>query len=341
MTIKEIVIDKLRSLDVCLGDEPELTVRCPYCGDSKTPTHAHLGVFVDLDDDTMPMLWNCLKCGEGGIVDDNLMSDLGIPFTMDEHKGFVEYDRKLRKMANSRQSIIRIAHFKVPPNVSDKKNLLKLQYIIDRLNCQIRPVENKIILSLVDFMAFNNIEQIPGVPPWKIQLLEKYYVGFLSSNNNQIQFRRIIDHPKLRRYDKVVINPLMEDDIATFYSVPQSVDYLYTDPIELHIAEGTFDILSVRFNLDPNPNALRLFYAACGFSYLNILRYVVRAGICTGIQMHIYADKDKTDRDHRRILSNPITAFADHVYLHRNAFPHEKDYGVPIDQIKDSYRKLW
>lgn len=344
MTAKEMIIDHLLDLDVCIESEPEYTVRCPYCGDSDNPNHAHLGICVDVDTDD-PILWNCLKCGECGILTEKLLDDLGITLSASDYKLFKDYEKRLKRTANSKQNIIKTARYKCPPEVSNSRYLRKLQYVIERIGTNIQSfAQNKIILSLFDFMQFNEIDSLPGVAPWKMKALDQCYVGFLSSNNNCITFRRIVNDQNLRRYEKVILNPYM-DSPGSFYSIPTQLDLMYHEPLHVHIAEGPFDILSIRYNLygtlDRDPER-RLFYANCGFSYLNILKFLIRNGICNDLTLHIYADRDKTDTEHRRILKkSPVTTFFDHVYLHRNMCPGEKDYGVPMESIRDQCRKLW
>lgn len=341
MSAKELIIQKLEALDVCIvdSDELEYTVRCPYCGDSDNPNHAHLGIYIDLDTDD-PMIWNCLKCGEGGRLTETLLEDLGIELDASEADILKKYDQKMAKLAMSRNSIIQSMRYKVPPEIAHAHEQRKLDYIEGRIGHKLPISEHKIVTSLREFLAFNEIEKLKGLPDWVQAQLEMDYVGFLSANNNQISFRRMTDNEKQPRWFKVTLNPYL-DDKGSFYSIPTQLDLLYTGVLHLHIAEGIFDILSVKYNL-PELEGKNIYYAACGYSYLNILRYLARSGIITDLDAHIYADKDKSDRDHMKIIKpEPCRAFFQHFTLHRNGMKGEKDYGVLREKIQDTKRKVW
>lgn len=340
--IKELIVHKLQeTLPVCHinDDRTEYTVRCPYCGDSKKDlTHAHMGIHIDLNQDDA-MIYNCFKCGASGILTDDTLSDLGIYLAESEVQEFKRYAKKVAKISN--RTIIKTENYRVPVCTPDRDTERKRMYLCNRveLNFDYETMAKcKIIPSLQQFLIANELKGIPGVDQKLLYQLDRYYIGFLSSNNNLLTLRNLGD--KGRRYWKVFINPL-NADANTFYSIPAQLDLMYEGDLHVHIAEGTFDIVSIKFNVQPNyPN--QIFYASCGYSYLSILKSLVRSGINTHLNLHIYADADKSDETHWETLhQNQIYAFAEHVYLHRNATPGEKDYGVPARLIHDTARKLW
>lgn len=340
---KEIIIEKLSDLDVCIvnSDETEYTVRCPYCGDSDDPTHGHLGIHIDTDDVEKPMMYNCLKCGEHGFLDEDLLNDLGIYLTTEEADILKAYDKKLTKLSGARRSILATAHYKIPSDVSDPRSFAKLDYVESRIGHRPSILGHKMIVSFKDFLIFNEITSVPNIQTWQYQIIEDNYVGFLSANNNCITFRRINDNDKLKKHYKCILNPFLPDN-ATFYSVPTKLNLLYTGPLHVHIAEGIYDILSVKFNLPRDEQEKHIFYAACGYSYIKIIRYLARSGIITGLDVQIYADKDKSDRDHMKIVRDSgLKPFLEHYTIHRNGIRGEKDYGVTPDRIKDTLKKFW
>ena len=75
--------------------------------------------------------------------------------------------------------------------------------------------------------------------------------------------------------------------------------------------------------------------------FLSVLRHLVRHGLIGDTTLHIYADADKSDEDHRKILRNSIVDLSSHVVIHRNSHDDEKDFGVPIDRIRETERVLW
>ena len=339
--IKELIVQRLRELPVCNvnDDKTEYTVRCPYCGDStKDPTHAHLGLHIDLNQDDL-MIYNCFRCGESGVITDSTLEDLGIYLTEQDVREFRSYNKKIAKLTN--RAIIRTERFKVPICTPTQTTEPKRLYLNRRLGLDFSYEDMgkcKIFPSILQFMQANELVMLPGVTDRGIWMLENFYIGFLSSNNNLLTFRNI--GTKGKRYYKVILNPYNADN-NTFYSIPSQLDLLYTGDLHVHIAEGTFDILSIKYNLRPQYEH-QAFYASCGYSYMAILKNLARNGIVTNLIPHIYADRDKTDRDHWKLLkSSPVYAFTEHVYLHRNGVETEKDYGVPIGQIRDTSRKLW
>ena len=72
---------------------------------------------------------------------------------------------------------------------------------------------------------------------------------------------------------------------------------MYTNDINIHIAEGPFDILGVFYHLMNGELENNLYYAVCGFGYGTILRNIISAGLNTGLNVHIYADNDKSDEE--------------------------------------------
>lgn len=340
--IKEFIINDLRELQAyqVSDDGTEHTVRCPYCGDSKDITHAHLGIYIDPNEDTA-MLWHCFRCGAGGAVTDEFLDDIGVRLGEDEMSQLRNYNKKLAKL--NKRGIIRTERFIVPVCEPGFLNDQKLAYINRRLGTDMdynEAKQNKIVPSLMAFMMANELTKIDNVPNWIPKVLERDYVGFLSSNNNLLTFRNIRPDGKGKRYYKLFINPLNPDN-ATFYSIPSQLDLMYQEGVDIHIAEGTFDILGVKYNVDP-PSEHRIMYASCGYSYMSILKHLARNGIVTHINLHVYADADKSDYEHLKMINkNPVSAFIEHLYLHRNGYEGEKDYGVPKERIIDRARQIW
>lgn len=344
-SIKQAIIDRLRSLPVYqqAPDQIEHIVRCPYCGDSRRdPTHAHLYIKIDVNDDSL-MPFYCFRCGEKGMVTEDLLDDLGIHTTEEEITSLKNYNKLAEKIAIRKGDIIRTENFTCGVPTETRENLMKLRYVNERIGTDFKLTDlpsMKIIPSLLEFMVQNDLSEIPNVEPWILDTLNREYVGFLSANNNLITFRHV-DYIKRRawRYYKLYLNPLNPDG-STFYSLPARVPLFYEGQLHVHIAEGTFDILGVRYNLRPQ-HENQVFYASCGYSYLSVLRHLARHGLIGDTTLHIYADADKSDEDHRKILRNSIVDLSSHVVIHRNSHDEEKDFGVPIDRIRETERVLW
>ena len=339
--IKAKVIDMLKqksAYHMSINGKQHYT-RCPYCGDSRNLAHAHLSIHIDIFSDT-PMMYRCLKCDVRGLVTDNVLIELDLPIDSTMIKELKCYNRKAIKV--SKLVNLDFESYTVPLYTDSCKNQMKLDYLNNRLGINIdiqEAKDKKIILNLFDFMVLNEIKMIDGLTYNMMKMLDNDYIGFLSTNNNCIVFRDITGNNKLRYY-KVILNTKNVNP-DTFYGIPGSISMLYTHDINIHMAEGVFDILSIEKNLPHNKAEHNLFYATCGYGGVTLLKYLLHHGINTGINLHIYSDKDKADWNHKKYLfNNSGTAWIDHIYIHRNQRDGEKDYGVPLSRIADSYRKI-
>ena len=339
LDIKRLVANKINQLPVHQwnSSHTQVTTRCCRCGDSKNILHGHFSIKIDENSDSL-ILYRCFKCNSTGILNSQDMEDLGAMLSMDDAKALNNLNMPNGKSTYSRQRPLK---YHVPVIINPVNNKIKIDYINNRLGVEFtqdKIQESKIILSIMDFFTENKIRIPEHINPKLIKLIEENYVGFLSANNNKITFRRICNNENLNRYIKLSIDPYNTSP-NNFYSVvnPQ-VDLLYTDPIHIHIAEGTFDILSVKYNLDHDPSQKHLFFAACGYNFGTIIKWLIYMGVNTGIILHIYSDNDKSDYENMKVINNPLNnCWIDKAYIHRNTFEYEKDFGVPKERIKESY----
>lgn len=340
--IKLDVIELLKSLSVYESNSTgtQHVVRCPYCGDSTDLTHGHFSIHIDVDSDE-PILYRCFKCPASGLLSVNTLNDLGLYPSYESSQAIKSMNRKLKKknkfITNNNKN------FYVPKPSDSILNNQKLDYINNRLATKIsfdESSEMKIILDIFEFIKNNEIKTIPNVSSKYLGFINRNYVGFLSTNNNCITFRRINENKELRRYIKILIDPL-NINTNSFYSIPNNINLLYTNDINIHVTEGVFDIFGVYYNLTDKNKENNYYYASCGFSYLTIIKYLIYNGINTGLNLHIYSDNDKTDLNHIEYLKKfAIYTWLDSIYIHRNKFKKEKDYGVPAERTIDSYREI-
>lgn len=347
--IKAQIIEQLKTLPVWKqsSNGRNITVRCPYCGDSKHADHGHFSILLDITSDD-PMLYRCFRCNESGILTPQVLEDLNLGYDRTLSRN-LEIVNKLSTSSSYFKD--KVKNFCVPSQQNSNLNLIKLNYINNRLGTNISLEDcctYKIILSFWEFIKAN---KIPVDTPDStgfilkssiVNTLERSYVGFLSANNNKIVFRDISNDNSgyLGRYYKVTLDVLNRSP-NTFYSLVSKFDLLYNQPINIYLAEGTFDILSVYLNLKPEQSQNTLFFASCGYSFSTIVKYLIYMGVNTDITLHIYSDKDKTDEDHKRLLNNPFyRIWISNIIIHRNIYDGEKDYGVPLDRIEDYSYKL-
>ena len=342
--IKEQIINQLKTLPICkpTSNMRNWVVRCPYCGDSMKSNHGHFSILIDLQSDA-PMLYRCFRCNESGILIPQVLEDLNLGYDQSLNQNL----NLLNKLSsNSSYFKDKVKNFIVPVPAANARNYMKLQYINNRLGTSISLedcAEYKIVLTFSEFLAVNNIpvdtpDAMGSVLKSSIvRTLDQRYLGFVSANNNKITFRDISPDGSgyLGRYYKVTLD-ILNRSPNTFYSLMSKFDVMYTEPINIHIAEGTFDILSVYLNLAPESSQNSLFFASCGYSFSTILKYLIYTGVNTDITLHIYSDNDKLDKDHLRLLGKPFYQnWLDNVIIHRNVYGDEKDFGVSKDRIND------
>lgn len=341
--IKQIVIDKIRSLSVCNinSTETQYVTRCPYCGDSRNHGHGHFSIHIDRNTQ-VPMLFRCFKCDIAGIINSSVLEELSIYVDNDLDIQLRGYGRKVNKMYKLYDTFVPDYHVPISNNAYHCG--MKIEYLNKRLGVNFDDsdiVSSKVILDIFDFMKMNKIESIDNVTYKQLSFLNKNYIGFLSNNNNCITFRNVTDKD-YKRYYKLILDSKNVNP-NTFYSIPNSFELMYTNKVDIHITEGIMDILSINKNVIKT-NENNYYYAACGYGYISILKYLIYTGINTGINLHIYSDNDKTDYDHMKYLfkskSSHISSWMDNIYIHRNTHPGEKDYGIPISRITDSMRKI-
>ena len=80
---KQNILEELLSLPYANYDSirHQLMLRCPFCGDSKNPSHAHFYISVPQNDMEISF-YNCKKCPAAGILSDDILRKLN----MKQHK---------------------------------------------------------------------------------------------------------------------------------------------------------------------------------------------------------------------------------------------------------------
>lgn len=338
--LKYKVITLLKTLDVYDPNslETQHVVRCPYCGDSRNPMSGHFSIKIDVNSDD-GMVYRCFKCPESGLLTADTLADLNLFLDDETSISLKSYNRKLIKKNKFMNTTVK--NYAVPISSETKLNLQKLEYLSKRLGYNFSLPEAtslKIILDLKDFLKTNEIKEIPMVSDKYLNFINYNYIGFLCMDNNTINFRCFRDDKSMKRYIKTKIDP---NNIhpASFYGIPNQIDPLYNHDINIHIAEGVFDIDSIFLNVMNSNRKNNFYYASCGFTYLTVIKYLVYNGINTGINLHIYSDNDKTEKDHRDYLfyKSSLGIWCDNIYIHYNRYKDEKDYGVPKEKIIDTF----
>lgn len=350
-SVKELIIQQLDTLPVHLVSSNGIqhVVRCPYCGDSLNPSHAHFSIRIDTSDPLDPLLFRCLKCSTSGFLTKQVLEDLQIDLPEEASQGLSKMNRMSSKV--HRITAIKTENFKIPIPRFDQITINKVNYLNSRLGLNLNANDYtalNCVLNLKDFMNENKLRTAymgSECSPWTLRFLDEHYVGFIGKNRNVITFRYLddVDPSKLKfkpgRYLKPKFN-LNNFDPNSYYSIPNQIDIMYTNDINIHIAEGPFDILGIFHHVMNSNLENNFYYAVCGFGYGTIIRNIISAGLNTGLNVHIYADNDKRDEEIINPLKNgSLWPWIDHLYIHRNSC-NEKDYGVSADKIHDTKRKI-
>lgn len=312
----------------------EIIKRCHFCGDSRDRSSRHL--YIGQRDGLI--VYNCFKCQAKGIVDNKFFRDLGC-YNIDlislcsknnqNNTRYTENSRKIRFLKNKAP----ILTYRDAPETAKKLGYLKkrlgYEFSIDDL------IRFKIILNLYDFINANGISNLTRYKDICDQL-DQFYIGFLSSDNGYINMRRLVPegkvHPNIDiRYLNYNIYGL-EDNSNKYYTIPCNIDTTRT--INIHIAEGVFDILGVYLNTD-NMKDNSIFASIGGKSYMALVRNLILTYGFINFILHIYVDNDVDNYEIYKI-AELVKPLGNKIIMHRNTFPGEKDYGVTREKIIDS-----
>lgn len=320
----------------------ELICRCQYCRDSDDPTHGHMYIHIPQADDDPPM-FHCFKCQTSGIVDSRTLIDWGL---FDPVMG-VEVDKVTKKASkNAKYKGYNRTWYPFQNGVYDRiLAQKKVDYINQRIGTNLTIsdcLNEKIILNLKDAVDYNiqikNIENNYTRHPNIIQQLNDNFVGFLSLDNNFVNLRRICDKGIVYEgIDKRYINYNIhdkKDNTEKMYIIPTSVDLSNPYPVEIHIAEGPFDILSIKHNLRYNDNGI--FAAVTGSGYKGLVMHLISTFQIFYFNLHVYPDNDDFgDMRHMNEVYNIIKPYGGKMFIHKNMVEGEKDFGVPLNRIKE------
>ena len=348
--VKERIINALSELPGYRNSGTQHVVRCPFCGDSDNFGHSHFSIKIDPDDSSTPMLFRCFKCEYTGILNASILDELqlnvdnDVIFEISKIKSTSRYNKRLNT---------KLENYVILGSADKTLVNKKIKYIESRIGISLNEnewLQMKVVFNIWDFIAANEIKQLPGLYNKQIDFLNRYYIGFLSFNRNLVSLRILDDKIQANRWYKAKINKDNMDN-NSFYSIPNSFDLMYTEDVNIHIAEGIFDILSIFYNVNNANKENNFYYAICGFGYSTVIDNIISMGINTEINLHIYADNDKEDNVIlRQILTKRNKPWFKSLYIHRNIHEYidddgdrkiTKDFGVPKSMIKETIRRIY
>ena len=317
----------------------QLTMRCFLCGDSASnPNKKRLGFRVDYNNPKEPILYNCFNCGESGLVTPSMLHTLGI-----DDPEFDAAIRALNKNASSDDGTV-VSKYKnnkeiqvvFPPLYNKPQVIDKIRYLYQRIGYHI-PIEDfnnlKLIFSIKDFLEVNSLHPTNEY----VSILDRDYIGFLSTNNEYIILRDITNMNKMR-YVKYNIFGVF-DNTHSFYTMTNQFDLLTEDDIDIIVAEGTFDVLGIRYNVLNNDMRNKVIIASCTGTFEHVLkRYISKGLVGSNIKISCYMDNGSNlNYRHLRDEIKPYIMTDKNFTVYYNT--KSKDFGVPKESIcRDIYR---
>lgn len=338
-SLKEYLLQSGINIKIVSGGR-EIVKRCHICGDSHDLSSAHMYIGVRSDG---KICYNCFKCNAGGYVDGKFLRDIGcyephiIKLCQDQNK-INDNSNSVQNGVSGRSNYKRQL---IIPYSTDEFSMKKLEYIYKRIGIYFNNVDAtkfKIVLNLLEFLNFNGIFNYTRSDNL-MDPLSKFFIGFLSADNSYVIMRRLIPEGKLPKYIDyryLVYNINNTKTGLKFYTIPTSINPLL--PIDIHIAEGAFDILSISQNV-ASIGYNSIYGAICGKSYSSIIQSMIIDYGLTGFNLHIYADNDTTNNEVLYGLDY-LKFYGCRLFLHRNTFEGEKDYGVPRNRIIDTMQEI-
>ena len=143
--------------------------------------------------------------------------------------------------------------------------------------------------------------------------------------------------------DRRYINYKLYDKFDTterFYVIPTIIKDIYSPkPIKINISEGPFDILSVFLNLRNQEEGF--YISGVGCNYFGIILYCLEVYGIINAEIHFYPDTDTTANKKMNTALNSLKDLRLPVYIHKNMMDGEKDFGVPLDRIKESIMRVY
>ena len=333
--LKQYLIENFGAVSASGGKE--IVKRCHFCGDSRnlSSRHMYIGMKHGM------IVYNCFKCNSHGVVDGKFMRDMEafnpdlISLINQNNRSNESFQMNLSKTRFLKNQVPIFTYREAP------ETLKKLNYINSRLGTQFNLADMakyKIVLNLYDYLNANGVTELSR-DQQVTDALDMFFLGFLSVDNSFLIMRRLVPEGKLPknvdfRYVNYNIYNL-EGGYTRNYIIPATIDCL--KPIELHIAEGAFDIIGAQNYFKRYDNCI--FASVAGKSYLTMVKYFILEYGFINFSVHLYVDNDVEQWEIDKV-ANLLSIFKNPLYIHHNRFPGEKDYGVDCSRIQDEVIRM-
>jgi len=322
----------------------EVVIRCRFCGDSKNKDSRHL--YLSLGDSVkgIPPLYHCFKCNESGVLSKDVIREL---------MGYADTSEVLYKLDKSNKEIFKNSKYRPVnnnyylnqnyPYTDNTYNKKKIEYISNRLGIDFsygEIISNKIILDVKELLSYNKIN-VENRFRDLIDYASLNCIGFLSMNNSFVTFRNLRKNPPRQfnfRYMQYNIFNSFESG-NKYYCIPTIINTMSNEPIHIRIAEGAFDILSVKYNLCGGNTEQQMYISANGKGFSSVIKHVLTTYPIPNLILDLYLDNDYGN-DYAIWNCKKALELNIPVYLHRNGFEGEKDFGVPANKIREQVLKV-
>lgn len=338
---RQFLKDNLKPWAKDAGGYREIVTRCPYCPDSNNPNKGHFYISIPTKEDELSF-YDCKKCPAHGIVTPSKLIEWGITDV-----GFLteitSYNKRVSSLSKNRiYSNSMVFNVRYDYVTDDKLSNYKLNYLNNRLgvNLSIEDCKRlKIVLNLLDLFKINKLQFTRHENI--MSQLDHNFLGFLSFDNAFVNLRNLnISKDIYEGIDKRYINYNLinkYDNSQRFYTIPTNID-IYR-PVTIHIAEGSFDILSIYLNLPQYNSGNDIYTSIGGNAYKGIIRFFITQLKLPNVIVHIYPDND-IERYKMVDFANFVRDLNIPVFVHRNIYKGEKDFGVSLSKIKEVVERM-
>lgn len=289
------------------GDETQISIRCPKCGDSENnPDAKHFSIKIEPVDGE-PVLCRCWRasCGYTGYLKSSDLMNMGIT-DMAVIGELSAYNRTIGKNLDNSFISRSVREYEVI-NLESKNTSAKLEYLNRRLGTSFSITDlrhYKIQLGLYDMLGINSIHRLAFAKS-TCDLLDQYCIGFMSIYNDYLICRDITEKCITgKRYTNYRISGKPSPTDMKLYSIPREIDIMNPRATEINIAEGPFSILGAYLNSGyeiSRPNSI--WVANCGSEYHNTIMYLCKEYGLLKVRINIWSDSEIKITKYQKLLS--------------------------------------
>lgn len=319
--IKHRIIDEIeKNVDVFYKSSGiQYRIRCPICGDSqKNLKDAHCYIKCSYDP-SEPLLYICFKCNSSGKVNESFLKKLGIKSDV---VNLVDKQR----------------YNKIPSVNKADVNIITGEPVLESRQAEYINKRLGVKFTVDDFDRFKIIWDMNTIYPY---ISDQRIKNSIPSNINSISFLSDDKSVLLTRYfgeddPRWRKTKLFPSKSKSYYTIKSALDIFTNDDIEVNIAEGVIDVISVYKNFASNENSV--FIATLGSDYAGGIEYAITKGLIGyNVIVKVYIDSDVNLNNVRFQLKKYRWIFKN-IYIYMNI--KSKDVGTTIDNIKLLEKKI-